>query len=68
MEFENVLICFLILLTSNSISKKQQLSLQVEFGDNESHNFDVNVLFGGRNSQNGRKGSFVSYHDYFFQK
>jgi len=64
MEFENVLICFLILLTSNSISKKQQLSLQVEFGDNESHNFDVNVLFGGRNSQNGRKGSLMMFDEF----
>ena len=66
MELDNVLICFLVLLTSKSVSKKQQLSLKVNFGNDESQNFPLDVLFGEKHAQYGEKGSLVSFNAFFF--
>ena len=66
MDLDNVLICFLVLLTSNSISKKQQLSLKVNLGNDESRYFPLDVLLAEKHAQYGEKGSLVSFNAFFF--
>ena len=66
MEIDNVLICFLVFLTSKSISKKQQLSLKVDIGNDETHSFPLDVVFGEKHAQYGKEGSLVSFNAFFF--